>query len=301
MAITLVPDEAKLTVDLTGAKCDIKAGKQQIFLHGTRGANLAVADNPAGQRRTPSNMINFDGRIFFKGDPKSSADLAEVKKWRFAFVQVADIQAYEFVFVGRMPNEGSTKADFRSVFLAKNPCFDGEPNLDRAFGKAVEGTDLFIDPIAERAGFEVTLMHGDHPNKLMDLQIQNTAAHAPNFIFQAKRDEFFITYLLARDPAKTVHFLARVVWRAAWSGEFKWTDPKQPPTVTMRQSVLNAGTPAIGAPVADDVHFLVAKNPAAPSANTLDKQATDKFILRQDPVVAFSTDRPGDVPADFFP
>jgi hypothetical protein len=299
MALRLDTSSATMTVDIKGAKSAIHIGKELVLLHGTRNANLAAADVPMGGKGNKGPSIVITGKVFMEADA-SDFDLGD---WQFGMIQVSNLMVYEFVYAGRMANEGSVVLNLRSGFT-KNPSLDADPPQggsidDDIFDIAHQTTKRVSTP---RVGFEIEYRFGDHPNTLVPQKFENRQTNAPNFIASARRDEGFITYFVARENAQApVQFLSRVGWHAIWHGTFTWSAAKMKPTLTTKDSRLDLGQVLLGAPVATDPDFQVAKARVGPTSNAMDEKASDDaFVHRRSPVCVQSTTLPKDLPSDFF-
>jgi hypothetical protein len=302
MALAFDPASASITAKAAGAKAGIHIGTQLALLHCTVNANLNVADIETGGRGDKGPMINFTARVFFPTDPNSGANKIEISKWDFGIIQVSDVQVFQARYAGRRESEGEVTLNLKAGFRA-NPSLDADEDLpDMIF----EPRLLTVTPVfAPKPGFQVEFKPGDNPNNLFPLKIINKATDSPNFLFSARRDEGFITYFVARDPAGKTHHLARIGWHIVWHGTCRWTSPSAKPTAMLLASRIDIGESVNDDPAntAFPAMFAVAKNPQRPTTNECHNEAADKALAENPvpPVHVALKARRSDVPVNFFP
>lgn len=302
MALSFDQTTANLTATAPGARASVHIGTELALVHCTRNANLAIADSATGGRGDKGPMIDFKGRVFFPGDPSNSANMTEISKWDFGIIQVADVMILEARYAGRMAGEGEVTLNLKAGFRA-NPSWDAdEDEPDMIF----EPGHLTVTKVfGPKPGFQVELKPGDHPTSLFPLKVINNITSSPNFLFSVRRDEGFITYFVAKDPAGKIHHLARIGWHVVWHANCRWTSPGSKPVATMLASRIDIGQPATDPPsnTAFPAMWAVAQNPQRPTTNECNGEAADKALAEQPqpPVHVALKDRKVDVPADFFP
>ncbi|MCE9532999.1 MAG: hypothetical protein K8T89_18025, partial [Planctomycetes bacterium] len=291
MAIKLDPTTATMSVDKAGSKSAIHVGRELVLLHGTRNAVLSSADTSAGGKQTNGPSIVMTGKVFMD----AAATDFDLGDFQFGMIQVSTVVVYEFVYAGRMSNEGSVKINLKAGFT-KNPSLDAETTGGGTIDETIfdSANQTFKRVTTPRPGFEVTYKSDDHPSTLVPQKVQNSLTNAPNFISSARRDEGLIAYFVARQSETSpVIFLSRLGWHGIWHGTFKWSVATNRPTVTLVDSQMQLGSALLGSPPATDAEFLVAKARVGPITNDLDKSASDDaFVNRRSPVFVASRDRP---------
>jgi hypothetical protein len=297
MAVKIDASTAMITMDKTGAKCAIKVGKELVLLHGTQNADLTAADNTAGGKMK-GPFMNLTGTVFMDADASDKI----IGDWEFGFIQVSTMAVYEFIYAGRMPNEGSLTVNLKAGFKT-NPSLDVDPDPGVTIDEDIfDAASVSATPTTTpRTGFDVTCTFGDHPNTFVPKKFENKTTSSQNFLFSARRDEGFVSYFVGRPNSKSpVQFLSRVGWHCIWHGTFKWANGK--PTCTMKDSRIDPGTVLLGAPSnASDPDFLIAKARVGPTSNSQESTAVDDATIRRiAPVLKESTDRPTDLPDDFY-
>jgi hypothetical protein len=244
--------------------------------------------------------IRLTGKVFIAGNPASGADRLDITKFQVALIQVSTVIVYEMRYAGRMKNEGSMTVNIRAGFNP-NPCFDGKTtSFDDAFTNA--STNTIVTPVqGPKPGFLISTNFDDSPFVHELLRFENRAVPAPNFLFSARRDEGFVTYLVVRVPDGTIQFLSHVGWHIIWHGEFQWKAPGEKPTVVMRTSAFDLGQVLLGEPLPADASLAMAKQPRGSTANELDDLAhKGGFADRNTAILSQSKSRPADLPSVFF-
>ncbi len=295
MAIKLDTSTATMTVDLQGSKSAIHVGKHLALLHGTKNAILTSADQPLGGNTHKGPSITIKGSVFLD----ATAGELDTGDWQFGILQVSTLAVYEFVYAGRMPNEGSSTVNLKSGYT-KNPSIDADaPIADDVFDPGGVTISATTTP---RTGFNAEFRFTDHPATLVPLKFQNQKTSSPNYLYSARRDEGFVAYFVARQNENApIQFLSRVGWHAIWHGTFKWTSAASKPTVTMKDAKMYSSTVLLGAPAATDKEFQTAKAGKGPTTNKQDTTASeDAFVNRKSTVYTESSDRPTGLPDDFF-
>ncbi len=305
MAIALVASSATISANKGSSKPDIHVGTEHALLHCTTNARRAAANEAAGHPGHTGPMITCTGSVLMSGDPSSSRDKIDLTSWQFGMILVADIVVYEAQYAGRMANEGSITVNLKSAF-GTNPSLDGDGDLPTVDDMIFDPGNLVITPqTTGTRGFLATYKLGDHPNNPFPLRHTNGTTHSPNFLHTARRDEGFIAFFVAKDPAGTTHHLARIGWHIIWHGTLGWTSPTTAPTVAMVTSRIDIGQPTTDA--IDNTNFprsvAIAKNPQRPTCNEQDGNAFDRGYgpAATAPVRVESRTRPDNLPSKFFP
>lgn len=297
MALALDKSSATISVDTTGAKTAIEVGTDNALLHCTRNVRANLVNSPGFPDPTNGPAIRLTGKVFIAGNPASGADRLDITKFQVALVQVATVIVYEMRYAGRMKNEGSMTANLQ-VGFKPNPCFDGKTtSLDDAFANAINTVTQVQGP---KPGFLISSIHNDSPFTHVTLRLENRMVPAPNFLFSARRDEGFVTYLVVRGPDGTTQFLSHIGWHIIWHGEFQWKTPGEKPTVVMKTSTFDTGQVRLGEPVPADASFNMAKQPTGSTANELDRLAHKGLADRNVAILTQLTIRPPDLPGTFF-
>lgn len=298
MALAIDKSSATITVDKTGVKPAIEVGNDSALLHCTRNVRANMVNTPGQADPTGIPGILLTGKVLIAGNPASNEDRIAISGWKFAMIQVSTIMVYEFRYCGRMPNEGSMIVDLRAGFNP-NPCFDGKTmGLDDAFARASNTVTPVQGP---KPGFQVTSAFSDSPFTYVPLRFENARMHAPNFLYSARRDEGFVTYLVVREPDGTTHFASHIGWHIIWHGEFQWTSTTEKPKAVMKTSSAQPGLPQLGEPAAADASFKMAKTPTGQTSNQLDRAAFKAgYVERNSSVLTQSDTRATDLPSVFF-
>lgn len=305
MAIALVASSATISANKGSSKPDIFVGSEHALLHCTTNVRRAAANEAAGHPGHTGPMLTCTGTVLMSGDPASSKDKIDLTNWQFGMILVADLVVYEALYAGRMANEGSITVNLKSAF-GTNPSLDGDGDLPSIDEMIFEPSNMLITPQTTGAkGFLVSYKLGDHPNNPFPRSHTNSKTHSPNFLHTARRDEGFIAYFVAKDPAGTTHHLARIGWHIIWHGTLGWTSPNVTPTVSMVKAQIDIGQPTTD-PI-DSTGFprsaAIAKSPARPTCNEQDGGAFDRGYgpSAGPPVRVESLTRPDNLPSKFFP
>lgn len=296
MALVLDKSSATIQVDKAGAKTAVEVGDDFALLHCTRNVRVGLVNTPGFQDPTNGPGIRLTGKVFVAGNPNSGEDKLGITNFEVALIQVANVLVYEMRFAGRQATEGSMTANLRAAF-SPNPCFDGKTvSIDDAFTRAINTVTPVQGP---KPGFVISSVHDDSPFVYMPLRSENPSVAAPNFLFSARRDEGFVTFLIARQSRGPVQILSHIGWHIIWHAEFQWKTPTEKPKVFMKTSAFDSGTPVLGEPAAG-ADLSMAKTPTGKSANELDREAFQAFGNRNTSVLSQSKTRPTDLPSVFF-
>lgn len=298
MALALQPAQAKMALVNYGVKTQIQTGEHSVLLHN----NVNFLDFAVDQQQPPSPVTNgpalrFKGQVFFTGDP---GDRAEVDRWVYGFIQVARLWNYRFRYAGRVKGEGSIDIDLNPQFTP-NPCLDGESTEGRADISISVSQKPVVTAVATPVkGFRVDVTCVDNPTSIVPNTFDHPRSGAKNYLFEARRDESFLTCLAARAPDGTLHLLATCRWKLTWHGQFRWKSGSP------KAELIDKSSPAVFAPVvtgdpgAGDELVAMARNPNGKWANELDRNAWLKALAKDGNVFKWSGDMPPDLPPDFY-
>lgn len=297
MALTLDRSSAKIAWKTAGATAAVHVGAKSVLLHCTKNVTLGAADLP-GVKATHGPAVEIEGRVFLE----ATGGEFDIGAFQFGMVQISTLQAFDVLYVGRVPSEGSIAVDLKQGF-SHNPSLDVEPST----GETIEGhvfspDNLTVDRLSlprpdGKKGFNVKVSFTDNPWSLFNLQFENRVAGAPNFIAKAARNEAFVTYFVVREPGASITILARLGWTVNWFAEFNWTGGR--PAVSASTCLLFPGEPRIGAPPPDaELSIAVRLNP--PTTNQMDNEANDAWKQRRQPLCMQIRDRPPGFRSNFY-
>jgi len=296
VALTLDRSSAKIAWKTAGATAAVHIGAESVLLHCTKNVTLAAAD-VSGVRATHGPAVEIEGRVFLE----ATAGEFDIGNFQFGMVQVSTLHAYDVLYVGRVPSEGSTAVDLRRSFA--NPSLDVEPDTGETIqGHVFSPNNLIVDRVGVprpdgKKGFDVKVSFTDNPWSLFNLQFENRRAAAPNFIARAARNEAFITYFIVREPDTSITILAWLGWTVNWFAEFNWTGGR--PALSASRSLLFPGESRIGAPAAD-AESTVAVRLNSRTTNQMDNDANDAWKQRREPDCMQLRERPPGFRSNFY-
>ncbi len=180
------------------------------------------------------DAVELEGSVFLE----ATANEFDLGDRQIGMVQTTELMFYEFVYAGRRDTEGSCKLDLKAGF-ATNPSLDVQSGPGQTIDdKIFDFATLLIDRVTTpKAGFNVKVRFGDHPNNAIPYRFQNGLTGARNFLALAARAQKFNVYLVTRANATApVEILGRFNWAADWIVEFAWSVRTGKPTATTRRA-----------------------------------------------------------------
>jgi hypothetical protein len=299
MAINLDASTAKIAWTTSGAMAACHTGSQFALLHCTKGANLGAGDrSPAGKVKR-FDAVELEGSVFLE----ATANELDIGDRQIGMVQTTELLFYEFVYAGRRDTEGSCKLDLKAGFAA-NPSLDVQSGPGQTIDdKIFDFSTLLIDRVtAPKAGFNVTVRFGDHPNNVIPYRFQNGLTGARNFLAVAARAQKFNVYLVTRASATApVEILGRFNWAVDWIVEFAWSVRTGRPTATTRRADVLDGVFVKGAQNSSDASSSIVVARSQPTANKQDEDAVNAiYNRRRAPLLRESRQWPPGFRTDFF-
>lgn len=299
--MALAIDAASTTMSFVQgtAKADVKAGTKFAVLHCTNGANLKAGDTQPSGKVNSTEAVKVKGNVFVT----CGSDDFVLDGHEFGMAQVTELQAYEFLYAGRVSNEGSVAINMKAGF-GTNPSLDVDPHPGQSIDEEIfniVGLNI-VRKTTPRLGFSVDFVFGDHPNNTVPWTFQNTVSGATNFLQRTFRAQHFVVYFLTRPNSTTTPtILGRIGWAIVWDFTYQWTAANKTPTVTKKNSQLFPGTFKLGAPDPLDAWARIAVNRTGATTPNQDRAAvTAVWDQRKDPLCKQSTSWPAGFPADFF-
>jgi len=298
MALKLDLGTAKIAWKTSGAAAGVDVRREHVLLHCTKNASLQAGDTARPGKVNSGHAVEIEGTAFLE----ATANEFDIGGFEFGMVQISQLNAYQFLFVGRMASEGSTIIDLRLGYT-RNPSLDVEPATGETIDQHIFSTNnLTVGRVVQgRKGFNVKVSFGDHPFNAIPLRFENRKAGAPNFIARATRNEAFVTYFVARErTGAPITILARLGWTVNWDAEFNWSAAAMQPTKLIKTSLLFPGEARNGTPPADAMSML-ALTRSGPTTNSMDADATSAaWKDRREPICMQSRERPPGFRSNFF-
>jgi hypothetical protein len=287
---TIDTSKVGLIVDASGAVNAVsilttKLKDKKAICHLTRGVNLSDPSKSGPAIRWIGNVDLLLG----PGESRSG--------WDFNFLQFGNSMVRSSLWGGRTAEEGSVEINYAvPPAYHTNPSLDSERDRDPFTGlnSAVENS------VPEGSGTRVTLIRefGDHPTLGERLEIPNSVAGAPNFLFNMRLDAAFTTVFVARDPKNVIQHLAHFTWHLIYDARFTWRGGTC--SGAMVNGRLDTSSVTNGRPTDPTLKALLT-SPTAPFYNDLQAAATTViFILQQRPNCVRSATRDPAIPPNFF-
>lgn len=299
--MALIVDEA--SVDMTwhtrGAKAAVHPGSQFAVLHCTAGANTAAGNTtPPGKVKT-NDAIEVKGTVFVQ----ATGNEFDLGDHEFGMVQVTELHAYEFLYVGRLASDGSVQLDVRAGFT-KNPSLDVQPDAGESVDDHIFSfNNLEVKRVTTpRTGFELTVTFGDHPNNVVPWRFDNTRTHSSNFLARIRRVQHFVVYFVTRASRTAApRILGRLGWAVTWDCDVNWTTATMRPRLTTNRAELFPGSFKSGPPPAGDHWAQIAVDRTGPATNVQDGDAVNRiYDTHLPPGCKESTAPPDGFRANFF-
>jgi hypothetical protein len=299
VAINLDAATARIAWTTSGATAACHTGSQFALLHCTKGANLAAGNrSPAGKVKQ-FDAVELEGSVFLE----ATANELDIGDRQFGMVQTTELMFYEFVYAGRRDTEGSCKLDLKAGFTA-NPSLDVQSGRGQSIDdKVFDFSMLLIDRVTTpKAGFNVTVRFGDHPNNVIPYRFQNGLTGARNYLALAARAQKFNVHLVTRANATSpVEILGRFNWAVDWIVEFAWSVRTGKATATTRRADVLDGVFVKGAQVPSDASSNIVRARSQPTANKQDENAVNAIYNRRSaPLLRESRHWPPGFRTDFF-
>jgi hypothetical protein len=291
MALILKTDTAMMAWKTSGALAGVHMGTRYALLHCTNGANLGAGDTePAGEVVSAEPVEIVASMVVEATNAEKDLGTRQI-----GLAQVTALNAYEFLYVGRVPTEGSTLINMKSGFpgVASLDSKKGKLSIDdRIFAKT--NIDILPPPSGTK-GFTVNVTMTDHPHNAVPLQFENRVAGVQNYLARILRNQHFIVYFMTREtPTSPITILGRLGWAVHWDTDVNWSAKTNAPVKPkLRASHLFPGEFRIGAPPDGDPWAKIALDRTEPTTNALDeKAADDAWDLRKSPMCEQSKTRP---------
>ena len=239
----VVIDAASATIRLTtnGVRPAVDLRSSPIVCNLTRGYtdpnNIVVAFNATGQ-------------------VKVTAPPAELKTWKFGFIQFQKILALTLNYGG-----GFVSDDSIGLFVNQPPALPQSLALD---SRSASTPFTSADPFFIDQG-KVTNSMGDHPALRAPASLTNLHSGRINNLSSLTDHREFWTIYTALDPAGKFQYLAHFHWVLKYSFLFEMADTLK---MKLSQSSIDFGTPKLGPPTEPELAGLLAR-PVPPQANDL--------------------------------
>ena len=299
-ALGFDPKTVRITVDTQGSAPGVSVTTTPhplCFMHLTRGAQEFLAPHRGVTARSAS-AINITGQI--EGFHDNVNDFPfEFSGWRFRMRQITCINEMNALYVGAGPSDGGHQYDMTMPPLA--PTFA----MNRYTSDAVQSSLPFMNKTEEMSfvlpGGKLHISNDmdDHPKWGLPLARLNHSANRNDLLFEAERDQEFVSALIAISPQQTVTTLAHVAWRVNWKIRCKFVGHTCLPTLVDKAFTVDPWQ--VGQP-ADTEQATLLSDLSGDYAHTANgwTQAAMQGLDNSDAGVTFLSSRPAGVPADFW-
>ncbi len=295
---------ATITVDVKGSAPDVSVSTTPsplCYMHLTRGAQEFLVPHH-GVTAKSASAINIKGQIVGSHtDPHDSP--SDLSGWRFRMRQITAINELNALYVGRGPSNGGLQYDMTMPPLA--PAFA----LGHFTSDAVRSSLPFMNNTQETVmtltlapfGGAVLISNDmdDHPKWGLTLAKHNNDANRDDLLFEAERNQDFVSAFVAISPQNKATTLAYVSWRASWKIRCKFVGITCQPTLvdkTFKVDPWQLGQPA------DTEQAALLTDLSGDYAHTANgwTSAAVQALDNSDAGVSFLSSRPTGVPTDFW-
>ncbi|MBK9083657.1 MAG: DUF4157 domain-containing protein [Rhizobiales bacterium] len=300
---------AKLTVDVKGSTpgVDLHPGGRLCVLHLTRGA-AEILNPSASVTARSASAINVAGRV--RATQDNIDDLpGDLLGRRFRMRQLTRLRTLRALYAGATSADGALEYDIAKPPLAPDAFFLSWCSDAVKSAAPYMNTRAELVMVEPGGAFTIENDTDDHPNASFGLAFiqPNTKTGSHNILFEASRDQEFVTALVEVDRRNVATTLAHVFWRASWLVRCSWKGPAPgsggPPVCTPKlvKGTLEVDKFELGAPDDPEVAKLLTDlDPDyAKTANSW-MRAASKQAETSGAGVNFMTAWPKSVPAKFF-
>lgn len=248
-ALRFDPKTATITVDVNGSAPGVSVRTTPsplCYMHLTRGAQEFLVPHQ-GVTAKSASAINIKGQILGSHtDPHNSP--SDLSGWRFRMRQITAINEGNALYVGPGPSDGGLQYDVTMPPLA--PAFTlGHFTSDavRSSLPFMNDTRETVTPAPPTGLLVIANDMDDHPNWGLPLAKHNNNANRDDLLFEAERDQDFVSAFVAISPQNRATTLAYVCWRASWKIRCKFVGITCQPTLvdkTFKVDQWQLGQPA---------------------------------------------------------
>jgi hypothetical protein len=270
-------------------------------MHLTRGAQEFLVPHQGVTARSAS-AINIKGQIVGSHtDPHDSP--LDLSGWRFRMRQITIIDEFNALYVGPRPSDGGLQYDLTQPPLA--PAFA----LGHFTSDAVQSSLPYMNNTQETLTMLTLAQFGgavlisndmdDHPNWGLPLARQNNKANNYDLLFEAERNQSFVSAFVAISPQNQATTLAHVSWQVSWKIRCKFVGITCQPSLvgkTFKVDPWQLGPPA------DQEQAALLTDLSGDYAHTANgwARAAMKALDDSDAGITFLSSRPSGVPTDFW-
>jgi hypothetical protein len=300
-ALRFDPKSAIITVNVDGSTPGVSVRTTPsplCYMHLTRGAQEFLVPHQ-GVTAKSASAINIKGQIVGSHtDPHDSP--SDLSGWRFRMRQITAINEGNALYVGPGPSDGGLQYDMTTPPLA--PTFAlGHFTSDavRSSLPFMNDTRETVTPAPPTGLLVISNDMDDHPRWGLPLAKHNNDANRYDLLFEAERDQDFVSAFVAISPQNRATTLAHVSWRASWKIRCKFVGITCWPTLVHQTFKVDPWQP--GQPVDTEQAALLTdlSGDYAHTANGWTSAAV-QALDSLDTGVNFLSSRPTGVPSDFW-
>jgi hypothetical protein len=230
--LTFDPKTATIDVDKTHSAPAVtvstfrtaSTSQKLCWMHLTRGANHFISPPPGVTHVTAAmaSAINLEGRVDGFYDNVEKDVPGDLQRWRFRMRQITQINEMSAVYAGLQSTEGALKFDYALPPLT--PPTAALSYVSDAVKSAIPFMNASTEIVLPRVGGKTRISNDmdDHPKWGASLGKLNNNKNALNLLFEAVRDQEFVSAFVGIDPQNKATILAHVCWRAYWKIRCKW-------------------------------------------------------------------------------
>jgi len=294
------PASATIVVDTTNSTpgVAVSPARKLCYMHLTRGANEFIFPH-SGVTAASASAINLEGRVDGIYDNIDKDQIGDLSDWRFRMRQITRINEVSAIYADPANDAGALEFE-----MALPPLCPATVSLSYT-SDAVKSACPFMNDNRERF---LAMVSGktriandmdDHPKWGIPLAKINHDSQRPNLLFEAVRDQEFVSAFVAIDRNGRATTLANVAWRAYWKIRCKWIGLTCIPRLI--SSKFEVDKPERGAPDEPDLAALLTDlTPDYSKTANAWTESANAAVDRSDLGVRFMKNWPDSVPDDFF-
>lgn len=217
-ALVFDPKTATIVVDRdrSAPGVSVSTVRKLCYMHLTRGASEFISPHPGVVTPAMASAINLEGRVDGFYDNIDRDNIGDLSGWRFRMRQITQINEASAIYASPNNDGGALSYDMALPPLAPaNMAGSYTSDAVRSAVPFMNDSAEIVMPITS-GKTRITNDMDDHPKWGISLARQYRINGQYYLVFEAVRDQEFVSAFVAIDPRNRATILAHVCWRAYW-------------------------------------------------------------------------------------